>query len=288
MTAGRLACWLVAIAACASTPALDGPIARAPASSPAPAVAPSRLVVASFNVEYGADPAALAAALGRGGLADVDVLLVQEIEDHWPTEPRTRAEALAAALGMAVVYAPARQLEHGGLGSHGLAILSRWPIVDDRVLRLPHHELLWRTRPRIALGVVIDVAGTPVQIWNVHLDTRIAVEDRVAQLAPVFERAQALPGLAIVGGDLNTWSRAHEQAVDRLAARWAFATPTASLTATAPGAWWPPRPPMRLDAIYTRGFPLLAAGVDREVAGSDHVPIWAALAWPAIVATGTR
>ena len=176
-----------------------------------------------------------ATALQRGGLGDADVYLIQEIEDHVPAEPRPRAEVLAAALGLAVVYAPARTLGHGGLGNHGLAILSRWPIVDDAVLRLPHYELLWNSRPRIALGVLIDVAGTPVQIWNVHLDTRIAVEDRVAQVAPVFERALALPGLAIVGGDLNTLTRVHERAVDALAARQGFATPTAELTATVPG-----------------------------------------------------
>ena len=279
-----LACAVVALAACAGTPAVDGPIVRAPATRPAPAAAPARLVVASYNVHLGAEPEAIAAALVRGGLGEVDVLLVQEIEDHWPGEPRPRAEALAAALGMAVVYAPARQLEHGGLGNHGLAVLSRWPITDDVVLRLPHHELLWRTRPRIALGVVIDVAGTPVQIWNVHLDTRIAVEDRVAQLEPVFERAQTLPGLAIVGGDLSAWSRVHEQAVDRLAATWRFTTPTAALTGTMPASRWPPHPGMRPDAIYTRGFAIEDAGVDREVTGSDHVPIWVALAWPAAAA----
>lgn len=268
------------VAACATTPAVDGPIIRAPAATPAPTAPPARFTVVSFNVHLGADPTALAAELRRGGLGDADVYLIQEIEDHVPAEPQPRAEVLAAALGLAVVYAPARALGHGGLGNHGLAVLSRWPIVDDAVLRLPHYDLLWSTRPRIALGVILDVAGTPVQVWNVHLDTRLAVEDRVAQLAPVFARALALPGLAIVGGDLNTLAPVHERAVDGLAAAQGFATPTAALTATFPGRWWPPIPSARLDALYVRGFAVLGAGVDREVHGSDHAPIWTQLAWP--------
>ena len=155
-------------------------------------------------------------------------------------------------------------------------MLSRWPIVDDVVLHLPYHDLLWNARPRIALGVTIDVAGTAVQVWNVHLDTRIAVEERAAQLAPVFERARALPGLAIVGGDLNTWAPVHERVVDGMAAREGYATPTAGLSDTVTRRF----PATRLDALYTRGFAVLGAGVDRDVGGSDHRPIWVQVAWP--------
>lgn len=276
-----LACALIGalvlgLAACATTPAIDGPIVRAPLPSAAPRPAPARLTIVSFNVHLGADPEGLARALRDGGLGDADVYLVQEIEDHVPAEPRPRAEVLAAALGTALVYAPARALPHGGLGNHGLAILSRWPIVDDTVLRLPYHELLWSSRPRIALGVLIDVAGTPVQVWNVHLDTRIAVEERAAQVEPVFARARALPGLSIVGGDMNTWAPAHERAVDLIAEREGYATPTAELSDTVTRRF----PAARLDAIYTRGFAIAGAGVDRDVAGSDHRPIWVQVAWP--------
>lgn len=282
-----LALTTVALAGgCAPTPAVDGPIVRTPATRPAAATAPARLVVVSYNVHGGRDPEAVADAMVAAGLADVDVVLVQEIEDHVPAEPAPRAEVLARRLGMASVYAPARALGHGGLGNHGLAVLSRWPIVDDVVLRLPAHDLGWNSRPRIALGVTIEVGGVAVQVWNVHLDTRLAVEHRLGQLTPVLERAQALPGLAIVGGDLNTWAPVHADAVDRLAAAWGFATPTTALTATYPGGWgWPPRPPMRLDALYSRGFAVRGAGVDRALRCgrgrcSDHDPIWVELAWP--------
>jgi endonuclease/exonuclease/phosphatase family metal-dependent hydrolase len=261
---------------------VDGPVVRGGLPGHAPAAAPGALTVVSWNVHGGEVPGALAAALRAGGLGDADVYLVQEIEDHVPAEAAPRAQALADALGLAVVYAPARGHPHGLPGTHGLAVLSRWPIVDDVVVRLPFHDLLWSSRPRIALGVIVDVAGTPVQVWNVHLDTRVAPEARLGQLAPVFAHARALPGLAIVGGDLNTSSRAHTAPVDALAAAEGFATPTAALSDTVAGGWWswPPQPPMRLDAIYSRGFPVLAAGVDRAVTGSDHVPIWVELAWP--------
>ncbi len=254
---------LLALPGCLATSAVDGPMVRAPAPGPPPPASPARFTIVSFNVELGADPAALAAALRAGGLGDADVYLIQEIEDHRPAEPRARAEALAAALGTAVVYAPARRPADHGPGTHGLAILSRWPIVEDVVVKLPYYELLWRSRPRIGLGVLLDVAGTPVQVWNVHLDTRIAAPSRRAQIAPVFERARALPGLAIVGGDLNTWARLHEEAVDALAAEEGFATPTAELSDSVARRV----PGFRLDAIYARGFSVLDAGVEREVRG---------------------
>lgn len=272
----------IAAVACTPTAATDGPVIRAPASRPAPTTAPTRFTVVSFNVHFGGDPVLLANALRAGGLADADVYLLQEIEDHVPGEPKPRAEVLAAELGLAVIYAPARRLGHGGLGNHGLAVMSRWPIIDDVVLRLPDYHLLWSSRPRIAIGVLLDVAGTPVQVWNVHLDTRIAPEDRIAQLVPVFDRARALPAMAIVGGDFNTWARIHQRALDGLAAEQGFDTPTAELTDSQPGGLitWPPRPAFRLDAIYTRGFAILDAGVDRAVRGSDHLPIWVQLQWP--------
>ena len=267
---------MLALPGCLATAAVDGPIVRLPAPGPPPATPGARFTVVSFNVELGDDPAALAAALRAGGLGDADVYLIQEIEDLRPAEPRARAESLAAALGTAVVYAPARRPADRGLGTHGLAILSRWPILDDVVIKLPYYELPWSPRPRIALGVVLDVAGTSVQVWNVHLDTRLAIQSRIAQLRPVFERARALPGLAIIGGDLNTLARYQEAAVDALAAEEGFATPTAELSDTVAL----PVPTFRLDAIYARGFVVTGAGVVREVRGSDHLPIWAQLAWP--------
>ncbi|HVV88207.1 MAG TPA: endonuclease/exonuclease/phosphatase family protein [Kofleriaceae bacterium] len=267
---------------CAATPAVDGPVLRGSLPGAAESPPPRALTIVSYNVHLGDHPEAIAQAIRAGGLGDADVYLLQEIEDHVPAEAEPRAQALAAALGTAFVYAPARRLPAGEVGTHGLAVLSRWPITDDVVVRLPYRELLWRSRPRIALGVVLDVAGTPVQVWDVHLDTRIAVEDRLAQLAPVFERARALPGLAIIGGDLNTFSHVHARAVDQLAAGEGFTTPTAELSDSTAGSFWawPPEPPMRLDAIYTRGFAIAGAGVDRAVVGSDHVPIWVQLAWP--------
>ena len=272
----------IAAVACKPLPAADDPIFLAPVPRTTPTAPPTRFTVVSFNVHFGGDPVGLANALRAGGLADADVYLLQEIEDHVPAEPRSRAEALAAELGLAVIYAPARRLGHHGRGNHGLAVMSRWPIIDDVVLRLPDYHLLWSSRPRIAIGVLLDVAGTPVQVWNVHLDTRIAPEDRIAQLVPVFDRARALPAMAIVGGDFNTWAIIHQRAIDGLAAAQGFDTPTADLTDSQPGGLitWPPRPAFRLDAIYTRGFAIVDAGVDRAVHGSDHLPIWVQLQWP--------
>ena len=77
-----------------------------------------------------------AAISGDPHLSATDVLLIQEIEDH-PGEGGSRASRLAAALKMAFVYAPART---EGDGTHGLAILSRYPLERVEVMELPDFE----------------------------------------------------------------------------------------------------------------------------------------------------
>ena len=112
-------------------------------------------------------------------LASADVLIVQEIRAY-PGEPGTRASRLAAALGMTWVYAPARTVRDG---THGIAMFSRYPLVAPEVRELPYFDQP-NPEQRIALTAQVDLGDQELRVVDVHLDTRLAPADRVAQLAP--------------------------------------------------------------------------------------------------------
>lgn len=262
----------------------------------APAAAPTGLRIVSFNVHYAPDVAALADSIKEtAALKDADIFLLQEIESY-PSEGESRTRKLAEALELNYIYAPARYTDGGG--THGLAILSRYPLHDAKILPLPRFDLGARTRRRIALAATVDIAGRPLRLYNVHLDTRINTADRLEQLRPVLEAArQEKVGDVIIGGDFNTnpfrwlfnrlpiFRSDQAGAVDEFMQEHGFRTPLAELGSTMSKALFR----ARLDALYLRGLKASDAGVDRDVGVSDHFPVWVDLAWPTEVSrTGTQ
>ncbi len=251
------------------------------------ATAPESLRIASFNVHYAHDVPALAESVRANPvLSRADLLLLQEIESH-ESEGSSRTRQLAEALQMNYVYAPARPTEDDG--THGLAVLSRFPLGEVEILPLPRYDLGYRTRRRIALGVTVDVGGRPLRVYNVHLDTRINVQDRLAQIRPVVEAAERQPlEEVIIGGDFNTnpfrWLfhrfpifRSNQAgAMDEFMRESGFRAPLAESGSTVNRAvFWG-----RVDAVYARGLTARESGVEREVDSSDHFPVWVDLAWP--------
>jgi endonuclease/exonuclease/phosphatase family metal-dependent hydrolase len=270
---------LLLFAACA-TPAIDGtwvPAEDAPLAveidrARAADEPGARIRVVTYNVHFGEDVDALAAALDGAG----DVLLLQEIESY-PDEGSSRAARLADRLAMNHVYAPART---EGDGAHGLAILTPLAIEEVEVMQLPDIEHAWNDRTRIALAATVG----GLRVVDVHLDTRANLTDRVRQLHP----AVAAEGdRVVVAGDFNTdpyvWiaggvplaSLAALNDLDQAAAlddymeAMEFDTPTAGAGDTfAAGPL-----SLRLDAIYSRGLATGDAGV-LDVDASDHRPLW--------------
>ena len=117
-----------------------------------PLVAPATLRVVTFNVEYAiAIDSAIALLRHDPALRGADVLLLQEMD-----EPGTLGSP--GALGMQYVYYPATV--HPVIQrDFGNAILSRWPIVEDEKIILPHHGW-WRKTERAAVAATLQV-GKP-------------------------------------------------------------------------------------------------------------------------------
>jgi len=282
---------LLVLAACTSVVDQGGPwepadqitgelLADLGPAPPALAV-PSTLRVATWNVHFGDDVADLAANLQASPiLATADVILVQEIEAY-PEEDGPRAHRLAEALGMTWFYAPAR-VEHDG--THGIAVLSRWPLESPMIRRLPYIEQPLRARERNAQSIGLVVGDARIQIINIHLDLRIGVVDRIRQLSPAVVNVD---GPALFGGDFNSnpyvWVEAAiplagteavvgaDQAtiLDDYFAQQDFtgAVPTSMATMRLPVL------DIRIDNLYARDYEITASGVDR-IDGSDHWAVW--------------
>lgn len=245
---------------------------------------PQRIRVVTFNVKYRSASKLIHAFERDEVLRRADVVMLQEMESH-PAERRSRANQLAAALNMSYAYAPAYGLSNGG--SHGLAILSRYPIVDPQVIELPRYNVRVNSGRTIALSALVRVGGRSLRVYNVHLTNRINPGQRLRQMRPVAVRAEAdTTHEVVVAGDFNTsWFRwgAHlfpvpgarqPRMLDRYMKARGFATPMAERASTS--AWLD----MRLDSMYTRGLRVTGKGVRKAVTISDHYPLWIDLEWP--------
>jgi len=102
-----------------------------------------------------------------------DVVCLQEVRPLDGVAGRTTADVLAAELGMHARYAIAVQWDGG---QEGLAILSRAPLADSRVLALPEPR---PTEARILLSGLVD--GIWVHTTHLHyrLDDGVAREQQV-------------------------------------------------------------------------------------------------------------
>lgn len=270
----------------AASDSLD-PLANSMASQ---AGVPRRLRIVSFNVHLGEDVESISESLTvAGALEDIDILLIQEIE-HFPEEVVSRTEALAELLRMNFVYAPARVQERDGrIGTHGVAVLSRHPLREAVILPLPEYDLPFGKRRRIALGLTVDPPGGRVRIYNVHLDTRINLSQRIRQVSPVLEAAKKWEGVPVViGGDFNTnpfrwagsvvpWFRSNQAGgMDRHMKKAGYENPLSDAGTTSNRRIVS----LRLDALYVRGVTVEDAAVERKVKSSDHFPVRVDLKWP--------
>ena len=249
----------------------------APVSDDA-ATSGASLRVATYNIHH-IDDARLGMALAADeDLAAADVVFLQEV--HQPRDADSSACAVARQGDWHCAYAPGHGLRGGSLG---VAILSRRPLADLEAIALPYFNVRFNAGRRVALAATIDVDGTPVRLYAVHLDNRLNAGQRMRQLAPVMTAASAWDGPAIIAGDMNTspftWlghvvpvpAGTHDDKLERFVRAHGFATP---VRASGPTHQWLS---MRLDAIYTRGLSVSAFEVEHGVRESDHLPLWADL-----------
>jgi endonuclease/exonuclease/phosphatase family metal-dependent hydrolase len=272
-----LAC--LALAGCAPAgfnyPSPDGPryAAGAPVAARAAHDATSLRVV-SFNVKFARDIGGALVALASARTAGADVLFLQEMD-------LTGTERIACALGLGFVYYPAAL--HPGTGRplrpFGVALLSPWPITDDRKVALAPTSAKDAAQ-KAALAATVWVDGRRIRVANVHLQSGLTPRQIGPQLAEALAgiegaNDEAVP--VVVAGDFNTFGREHLAAVAREAVRHRLTAvlPEGTQTFSFAGI----EMPVQLDHVFVRG--LVSRGAGRGPRrGSDHYPVWADLSFP--------
>ena len=243
-----------------------------------------KITVATFNVHFGKQTQKIADIVRENqNLAKADIILLQEIESH-EHEIISRAQKIADKLSMHHVYAPARIVKK--TNTHGIAILSKYPIVASDIVQLDYFRLGFVSRTRIALNAEIEIGGEQVLVSNVHLDTRLNATDRIAQIYSIVRKLnEHRINKVVVAGDLNTmpfvWAKGilpvfyddqrkklydffqghgYESKMEKLGYTHTFG-------------------PIRfsLDAIYAKGVRMERFGVEKNIKISDHRPVWADL-----------
>jgi endonuclease/exonuclease/phosphatase family metal-dependent hydrolase len=139
-----------------------------------------------------------------------DVVALQEV---WATDETTQAEELATSLRMHAVFAaPSYPIAPSGTGVEdldgvelGIAVLSRWPILEQRTVSMPARHRSWEP---VALTLRVDHPAGPLPIVaaclehaTAYTDDRIAQANLLANLStdPRFDG----PCPVLVMGDLN-------------------------------------------------------------------------------------
>ena len=127
-----------------------------------------------------------------------DLIAFQEVVDS--SMVPNRAQFIADAAGYEWTWKMTHSL---GAFDEGIAVLSRWPIVDSESRALPHTDLLLFTR--YVLGVRVDSPAGEVDFYCAHM-TVGGNEDQSADQAVeayqfVTERSAGIP--SFFAGDLN-------------------------------------------------------------------------------------
>ncbi len=223
-----------------------------------PAAMADELRVVTFNIKFGEEYEAAAHELSsEPKLAAADVILLQEMD-----APRT--DAVARELAMNYVYYPGSVQDNGR--DFGNAVLSRFPIVDDAKLILPHRNPM-DGRIRIAVQATLSTPAGEVSAYSVHTETPwLGPRARLEQASAVRDHALASDRSVIAGGDFNTSDPGSLDETVGLFRSSGFEWASSDSGDTA-GAF-------TLDHIFVRK---LVAGANGSVStqASDHRPEWA-------------
>ncbi len=257
---------VVALSSCTPTvnllnpvsPRFHGAFAPVPAERPRSISMPIRVV--SFNIKLADHIDSAIAVLGSDPLGTADIISLQEMDE-------SGTERIARALKLNYIYYPG-SIHPTRRRYFGPAILSRWPIERSWKLILPY-EAPVRGQRRNATAAIVNVAGTRIWVYAVHLETQLRASDhtREQQAATILADAAEASGPVIIAGDFNSWW------IGKYFERQGFVWPTKKVGKTISFFSW--------DHIFARGMTRIsvaAAGKVREVrAASDHRPVWANL-----------
>jgi endonuclease/exonuclease/phosphatase family metal-dependent hydrolase len=251
---------------------------------------PRSLRIVDWNIDRGQQLQGIIEFLAS---TNADILILQEADFNARRTHRLNiAQEIARKLEMDYVFGcEFQELVQGSKSSpayHGQATLSKWPISNPRLIRFSRQSHFWqphwflpniepfqeRLGGRMALVAQINVAGSKVVTYNLHLESRGSDALRISQLGEVLSDATCYDAECpvIMAGDLNL--DASREAVAFAVAKAGFQdavraphTPTTPARGLFEGG-------RQIDWAFVRGPVRACSGqVHSRVKASDHHPI---------------
>lgn len=232
--------------------------------------------VMTYNIQYGHEGLDSVAEVIRGQRPDI--IGLQEVDVHWNERSNfvDQAESLAKRTGMNYRFARIYQLANSDPTKppreFGVAILTRYPIVsftNHPITRLSTQEENPQPEPLPGLlEAILDVNGTKVRVFNVHLDYRRDPSVRAQQVADILKHVGTSTMPTLMLGDMNARPDAPE--IQPLFARFRDTWPYHE----SPGWTSPAKAPTgKIDYVLTsNGFSVVKTWIP-QVYASDHLPV---------------
>jgi len=198
-----------------------------PPVEPAPARAADRVAIVQWNIEHGNWYGQVETALSaHPELAGADVIALEEVDLGCARAGnRDVAFDLAAALGMHAAWAPlflettlgrdddVRMAAGRGNeeGLFGIALLSRWPLGEARLIELPSPRTMQFDVERMvgrhaALAVEVRHPSRPFVAIAAHLEVHRTRGHRAAQVRVIASAMAREKRPVMLAGDFNTHS----------------------------------------------------------------------------------
>jgi len=233
---------------------------------------PEEIKIVTFNIEFAIKIDEAILELGESeNLKNADIVFLQEMDE-------VGTEAIAIALEYNYVYYPSNRNLNDQL--FGQAILSKWPILDDEKILLPHATPI-NNRKRIAVTANVMVGDVAIRVYNMHPATlSVPKSKRRDQFRTIVYHLNDLEELqevdyAIIAGDFNTDKSIDIDFLVNLYKDEGFTWASEDV-----GPTWQKFSGLAkftLDHVFSRGFNLKAAGKPSATLASDHLPVWVRL-----------
>lgn len=238
---------------------------------------PATIKIVSYNIRYrsGDDLRELIALLKDDPeIGKASIIGLQEVDrNRKRTGNMNTIRRMAEELGMYYAWAappPPAKAKQQPEEETGVAILSPYPLAEVRGIVLPNEGP--NGRRRAAIGATVKINDTPVRVYSVHGETRIAVARKIEALQAVLDDlAKYDKGMrAVVLGDFNTIEAETVRDVTLLFTKAGFTTPFKNNEET----WRTFIVKLKLDWLWLRKLTATEHGIDRQIDLSDHWPLW--------------
>ena len=231
--------------------------------------APKELRILCYNIHIG---------IGNDGKLDLertaktimeqkpDIVAIQEIDRHTErTQNVDQPAELERLTGMHAVFGRTIGL---GSGEYGIAILSKYPVKEQKITQLPQ---LGNREDRGVLEATIQLDDKTMLLFACTHFCHQSEERRTMQAEKINELFAGRDGLVIVAGDFN--ATPDSKTIETIKAKWSDATngePTFSSD----------KPRSKIDYIFYRPADKVRVKetrVIREPVTSDHSPVLSVL-----------